>query len=249
MSHPSESPVVPLTGTAQMHDVEPHGTAGRYLREVVFAASDGLVTTFAVVAGSAGAHLDPMIIIILGFANLVGDGISMGLGEYLGSKSEQQYYEAQEKNERWEIENKREVEIQEMRDIFQGWGLKGQQLEDTVQTVIQDKDVWVDLMMKYELGLQRDEGKSPASSGFVMFLSFAVIGLAPLLPYLFHSNQVFTISIIVTAITMFTVGALRSRVTRLRWWFSGLEMLLVGTLAAGSAYLIGVILSRVFHIQ
>lgn len=249
MSLPSNAPVVPFSETARAHHVEQHGKAGRYLREVVFAASDGLVTTFAVVAGSAGAHLDPYIIIILGFANLVGDGFSMGLGEYLGSKSEREYYDEQERKERWEIENKREAEVEEMRDIFQAWGMKGKQLEDTVQTVIQDKEVWVDLMMRFELGLQRDDEKSPATSGLVMFISFAVIGLAPLLPYLFRASAGFAWSIGITALTMFTVGALRSRVTRLRWTTSGLEMLLVGTLAAGSAYAIGVVLSRVLHIQ
>lgn len=249
MSRPSASPVVPLTGTAHAHHSEPHGTAGRYLREVVFAASDGLVTTFAVVAGAAGAHLDPFIVIILGVANIIGDGISMGLGEYLGSTSENQYYEAQERKERWEVENKREAEVEEMRDIVRDWGINGQQREDTVQAIIQDKNVWVDLMMKFELGLQRNEGKSPARSGFVMFASFAVIGIAPLLPYLFRSASSFAWSITITALTMFTVGALRSRVTRLTWWVSGLEMLLVGTLAAGSAYCIGIVLSRAFHIQ
>lgn len=74
---------------------------GRYVSDIVFGSNDGLVTTFAIVAGAAGANLSPFVVLALGFANLIGDGISMGLGEYLGRKSENEYFRGKriERNE------------------------------------------------------------------------------------------------------------------------------------------------------
>ncbi len=228
--------------------VEPHTTAGRYVREMVFAASDGLVTTFAVVAGAAGADLSYVVIIILGFANLIADGISMGLGEYLGSKSEQQFFRAQAKHEAWEVEHMPEAEEAEIREIFMNWGFRGEDLERAIAVVKSDPKVWVDIMMKFELDLEDGSGKLPIKRGMVMFSSFVVIGVAPLLAFVFGLPGAFTVSIILTALVMFTVGALRSKFTRAHWWQSGFEMLLVGSVAAASAYGIGVVLSSIFHI-
>lgn len=228
---------------------ENHQEAGRYLREVVFAASDGLVTTFAVVTGSAGAHLAPFVIIVLGVANLIADGISMGLGEYLGSKSERSFYDAQQRREAWEIQHMPDAEEAEIREILRGWGFAGSALEQAVATIIRNPAVWVDIMMKYELGLQRDEAKSPQKSGLVMFVSFATIGILPVLPYLLRLSSALGFSLLFAGLGMFTVGALRARFTLGTWWKSGLEMLFVGAIAAGSAYGIGSLLSAVFQIR
>lgn len=242
-----------MMSTAAQHRLafhpEPHPLAGKYLREVVFAASDGLVTTFAVVAGATGGHLSNQVVIILGLANLVADGISMGLGEYLGSKSEQAFLRAQRAVEEREIVEIPEEEKEEVRQIFRTWGLHGDTLEGAVQSIAQHPKAWVDIMMRFELGLQEEDEKSPARRGWVMFVSFAIIGFLPLIAYLADAPHVFLASIALSAAGMFMVGALRAVFMRNRWWRAGIEMLIIGTLAAGSAYVIGLVIARLFQVQ
>jgi VIT1/CCC1 family predicted Fe2+/Mn2+ transporter len=154
-----------------------------YLGDSVFAASDGIVTTFAIVAGSAGASLSAGIVLILGFANLFADGFSMAAGNYLGVKSEVEYQRAEGRS-------------------------------------------------------ARHEG-SPFRHGMVTFFSFNISGLIPLLPYLFDTDYAFVFSTLLVALTLVTVGILRSAYTKKNMIMSGLEMLVVGGLAASVAFGVG----------
>ena len=142
-----------------------------YLAEFVYGGIDGSITTFAVVAGAVGAGLDSSVIIILGFANLFADGFAMSIGAYLSSKTERDTYEKHKAIEYWEIENIPEKEIEEIREIYAAKGFEGKLLEDVVATITADKDRWVDVMMKEELGMIEDT-KSPFKVGFITFISF-----------------------------------------------------------------------------
>lgn len=127
--------------------------AGTYINDLVYGANDGIITTFAVVAGATGASLPPLVVIILGFANLVADGISMGASNYLGTKSELDYQRAQRQKEEWEIDHLRNLEIQEIEDIYRERGFTGKDLERAVALTIVDRGKWVDVMMRDELGI------------------------------------------------------------------------------------------------
>ena len=117
---------------------------GKYIGDLVYGANDGIITTFAVVSGAAGAALPGGVIIILGFANILADGISMGASNFLGKKSEQDFAKAQYKKEEWEIDNLRELEVEEIRDIYEKKGFKGRDLERAVAVITADKGfVWV----------------------------------------------------------------------------------------------------------
>ncbi len=140
-----------------------------YLGEFVYGGIDGSVTTFAVVAGAAGASLESSIVIILGFANLLADGFAMSIGSYLSTKSEKQNYEKHEAIEYWEVDNLPEKEREEIREIYQAKGFEGKLLEQVVDTITADKDRWVDVMMKEELEMSK-ETKSPLAMGGVTFL-------------------------------------------------------------------------------
>lgn len=216
-------------------------TAGKYIGDLIYGANDGIITTFAVVSGAAGAALSPSIVIILGFANILADGISMGASNYLGRKSEQDYAKSQRQKEQWEIENLREIEIAEIREIFTKKGFKGKDLERAVEIVTEDEQVWVDMMMKEELGILEEFQEDPAKHGFITFAAFSTMGLIPLLPYIIPNIGIdrFILSIIIGAATLFTVGALRSTITTVSWIRGGLEMLILGSVTATSAYLIG----------
>jgi len=227
---------------------EHHKSGGTYVGDFVYGAIDGSVTTFAVVSGVAGAGLSANIVIILGFANLLADGFSMAVGNYLSSKSNKEFIEKERKREEWEIENYPKGEIEEIRQIYKDKGFKGKQLEQAVKTIVSNKEVWVDTMMKNELNLIEDK-TSPIKKGAVTFVSFATIGFIPLIPYLlsFISETVkalvYPLSIIMTFIAFFFIGSAKVYVTKKNWFTSGLETLLVGGVAAIIAYGIGYFLS------
>lgn len=214
--------------------------AGKYIGNFIYGANDGVITTFAVVAGAAGASLSPTVVIILGFANLLADGISMGASNYLGEKSEIDYARAQRQKEGWEIDNLRELEVQEVRDIYEKKGFKGKDLDDAVRIITSDRRVWLDVMMKDELGIIEDEDEDPKKHGIATFSAFIVTGFFPLIPYLIPGlENAFMWSAVTGVFTLFVTGSLRSLVTAVSWFRGGLEMLIIGSVAGGSAYFIG----------
>lgn len=221
---------------------------GRYLKDYVYGALDGIVTTFAVVSGVTGASLSVTIILILGFANLLADGISMSVGNYLGSKSEIDYYKKERSRESWEIDNYPKGEKEEVRQIYMKKGFKGKDLEMIVKTITADKKLWIDEMMKDELKMMREE-KSPAKAGLATFIAFVAAGFIPLLSYVialsfpFIIPFSFEIAVLLTAITIFAVGSIRCLFIEKSWYRAGLEMLVVGGLAAIAAYYIGFLIS------
>lgn len=219
--------------------------AGKYIGDLIYGANDGIITTFAIVAGVAGASLPGSIVIILGLANVVADGISMGASNYLGEKSERDYAKFQRQKEEWEIEHLRELEVEEIKEIYESKGFKGKDLDRTVEIITSDKKVWLDTMMTDELGILDQAQDDPKKHGFITFAAFVVAGMVPLTPYLIPnlSNQFFY-STAVGVVTLFTVGALRSLVTTVNWFRGGLEMLLIGSGAALTAYLVGAFIDR-----
>ncbi len=222
---------------------------GRYIKDIVYGANDGIITTFAVVSGVAGAALSIKTVLILGFANLIADGISMGASNYLGSKSEEHYYKREKEMECWEIEHLPEEEREEIRCVYAKKGFQGADLDRAVDIITSDHDRWVDVMMKEELGLILEPKGQAWKSGLVTFASFAVAGLMPLISYLFlgrlPETNPFTLSIIITGLSLFAVGAARSFVTKHAWWRAGAEMFIVGMFAAGAAYAVGAVLKGV----
>ncbi len=216
-----------------------------YLGEFVYGGIDGAVTTFAVVAGASGADLSLSVILILGFANLLADGFSMSVGAYLSTKSEQDNYEKHRRIEYLEVEEIPEVEREEVRDIYRKKGFEGQLLERIVDVITADKDRWVDTMMKDELEMIK-EGKSPLKVGAVTYLSFIVVGLIPLVVYLFTNeedfasdNQLFWISSAMTSVAFVVVGWLKAYVTQTHRLRNILETLFLGASAAAVAYFVG----------
>lgn len=223
-------------------------TAGKYVGDLVYGANDGIITTFSVIAGAAGASLSPLVIIILGFANILADGISMGAGNFLGNKSEQDYAKTQKDKEAWEMENLRELEVEEVREIYQKKGFKGVELEKVVNTITLDKKVWLDTMMRDELNIFADEGEDPRKHALATLLAFVLAGTLPLLPYLIPSLDFpIQLSAVIGGLTLFTVGALRSLITAVNWLRGGLEMLFIGSAAAAVAFLVGNFLEQIVH--
>jgi VIT1/CCC1 family predicted Fe2+/Mn2+ transporter len=225
------------------------GRHQNYLSEFVYGGIDGSITTFAVVAGAIGAGLDNAVIIILGFANLFADGFSMSIGAYMSAKSEKQHFRKQKAIEYWEIENLPDTEREEIREIYIDKGFEEPLLSQVVDVITNDKDRWVDVMMKDELGLIEDE-KSPFQTGLFTFISFVVIGFIPLLVFVagyinLEITHKFLWSSILTGIGFIFIGFLKSKVTNNSILKGIFETLLLGGLAAVVAYFVGDFLEQI----
>ncbi|HCU47880.1 TPA: hypothetical protein DIC39_02380 [Patescibacteria group bacterium] len=220
--------------------------AGEYIGDIVYGANDGIITTFAVVAGVAGAALSPTIVLILGVANLFADGFSMAAGNYLARKSEKEYKKTERQREEWEIDKLPQEEKGEIRDIYQAKGFAGHDLERAVKIITSNRKVWVDEMMIGELKIMDDDIGHPLKNSLATFCSFAVAGAIPLIPYVLglQGGLAFKWSVVATAVILFVVGSLRTLITGRRWWLAGLEMLSVGAVAATVAYILGYLLSQ-----
>lgn len=232
------------------HQNNEFGKLQEYLREFVYGGIDGAVTTFAVVAGGYGANLEPGILIILGFANLLADGFSMSVGAYLSAKSERDNFDKHEKIEYWEIENLPDTEREEIEEIYREKGFKGDLLNQIVDHICSDKDLWVSEMMKDELGMMKDT-KSPFKIGLATLISFIMVGFIPLLIYLwnfFFPSEINTFlwTSILTGIAFLIVGWLKGIVNQTSTLRSIIETVGLGLLAAIVAFYVGDILESFF---
>ena len=222
------------------------------IEDFVYGATDGAVTTFAVVAGVVGAALSPSIILILGFANLFADGFSMAIGNYLGSKSQKEYMEKERRREEWEIDNLVEQEKQEIRDIYTKKGFKAELLDEIVNVITARRKVWVDTMMREELGLIEDK-KQPLDAAITTFAAFNLVGLIPLIPFVFlhvsgfvfSTEHAFLYSVLFTGLSFFIIGIVRGKIVNKSLLRTGINTLAVGGIAASVAYVIGYLLGIV----
>jgi len=223
----------------------------RYIGEFVYGGIDGAITTFAVVAGAAGANAAIYWVLIFGFANLIADGFSMSIGNYFSVKADRDNYEKHRAVEYWEIDNLREKEVEEIREIYEVKGFKGELLDQVVEVITSDNDVWVDTMMKEELEMTKDD-KTPVKTALATFLSFNLIGIIPLISYItaalfdLNNDHLFLISCLSTGAAMILIGYLKSRVTETSSAKGIIETLLLGGLAAFLAYFVGDLLAYYF---
>ena len=213
--------------------------------DFVYGSIDGAVTTFAIVAGVVGASLSPGIILILGFGNLFADGFSMAAANYQASKARNQFIEMKRKQEEWEIDNLAEQEKDEIREIYKEKGFKDELLEEIVRIITSRRKVWVDTMMKEELGLIEDE-KGPLNSAISTFIGFNLIGLIPLIPFMIfifmgiHANsEAFVYSAVSVMASFFLVGMIKGKIVRKSKIRSGFYTLIIGGIAALVAYFVG----------
>lgn len=222
-----------------------------HFEDFIYGSFDGSVTTFAIVVGAIGASLSPMVVVILGFANLFADGFAMGIGNYQATKAKIEYVQKERKREEWEIDNMAETEKEEIRDIYAKKGFTAELLDEIVKVITARRKVWVDTMMKEELGLFED-GRKPFDTALSTVFGFVVIGIIPMVPFIFiyltgHSSLVsesFTYSVISTSAAFFLIGLIKGKIVKKSLLRSGLVTLLIGGIAATAAYLVGNVLSK-----
>jgi len=226
-----------------IHERLSAGPRQNYLRDWIYGGIDGSVTTFAVVSGVVGARLSPWIILVLGFANLLADGFSMAASNFLGTRAEHEDLKRLEAVEYRHVDLAPEGEREEVRQIFRSKGFAGEDLTRLVDLITSDRARWVRTMLTEEYGLPQ-EVRSPGLAAITTFSAFLVCGLVPLLPYLFGSSNPLVLSMIMTGGVFFAIGSVKSRWSTSVWWSSGLSTLAIGTIAAGLAYAVGLLLSH-----
>ncbi len=229
-----------------------YGVQHSYLRDFVYGAIDGTVTTFAVVSGVAGAGLSTTIVIILGLANLVGDGFSMAAGNFLSTRAEEELRRKAERMEEEHIQTIPEGEREEIRQIFAAKGFSGKELENAVKVITSNREQWIKTMVQEEHGMPLS-GPSPWKAALATFCAFMFVGMLPLISFCFqliypHTQfDPFKISAVLTCCAFFAVGALKAKFVGERWFISGIETLFVGGSAAFLAYMVGVLLKGIVN--
>jgi vacuolar iron transporter family protein len=218
--------------------IEKHFMATETVRDVVIGMADGLTVPFALAAGLSAAVSDTSVIVTAGLAEIAAGAIAMGLGGFLAARTDAQHFASELSRESWEIDNKREFELNEVREVFAGYGLSGVALENVVSSITSDRKRWVDFMMRFELGLERPDPKRAPISAATIALSYLVGGLIPLLPYMLTSDLTgaLKISVLTTGIALLIFGGVKGHFTGLNRFVSAGQTLLVGGLAAAAAF-------------
>jgi vacuolar iron transporter family protein len=232
-----ENAELTASGPLPIHREE-HVFRAETLRDIVIGMSDGLTVPFALAAGLSGAVTSTNLIIIAGLAEIAAGSIAMGLGGYLAGKTEVDHYNSEMKREFEEVETVPEVEKQELRTFFSSLGLSSEIQNQAVEEVCKDKEKWVELMMKYELGLEKPDPKRATKSAFNIGFSYIVGGMIPLSPYFFMSNGLdgLKISSIITLICLFVFGYFKSKFTGVNKLGGAFRVMMIGALAAGCAF-------------
>lgn len=232
---------------AHRRDAHQLGRTQEFLKQIVYGGNDGIVTTFAIVAGFAGAAADGvaqiggLAVLVFGLANLFADGVSMGLGEFLSARSQADLYRARRANELRGIKSDPEQERLEMVDILRQRGLDPDEAETTSRVLARHPEFMADMMMTYEFGMSNPDVENPVINGMFTFGSFLAFGGIPLVPYfLFDATQsTFVLSVLATLSALTALGLLRWNATGERLARCVGETVIVGTVCALVAFAVG----------
>lgn len=223
----------------------------RNLKEVVYGGSDGIVTTFAVVAGFAGSgglglmEQGYWIVVLFGFANLFADAASMGLGDFLSSRSQKDVVSGTEFDIEKSMLNNRKKLAENTRNFLLKEGMHEQDTTALMGIFERNSVFWKEFLLVHQYEYNRDEADHPLASALTTFFSFICFGLIPLLPFVFLDMELgvmFGYSIIATVVALILLGLLRYKVTEGHLVRSVAEALGIGGIAATIAYVIGIIL-------
>jgi VIT1/CCC1 family predicted Fe2+/Mn2+ transporter len=219
------------------------------IKEIVYGGSDGIVTTFAVIAGFTGAYsatsttldLSILTVLLFGLANLFADGSAMGLGSFLSLRAEKSVYQAFKEKERHEIKHNPDMEKAETQAILQLRGYSKEDARSLTELLAKNPEYWLSFMMNDELELANPEKESAARNGFMTFLSFCLFGFLPLIPYLVSKDPTasFGWSCVFAFFSLVTLGIVSAHASGRNRTVAVLETVAVGTTAASVAFVVG----------
>nr|AGN32978.1 hypothetical protein [Trypanosoma rangeli] len=226
-----------------------------YIKSVVFGGLDGIMTTFAIVAAAVGSNSSYTAILVFGFSNVIADGFSMGFGEYVSGEAERENALIERRREEWEVENAFDLEVDEMVQIYEAKGLSHEDATTIVNIISKDPRLFVDFMMMEELGLVLDlsDVHSPKKQGIVMFFSFFLFGIIPLLAYIPGKGKgvdvVFAISCILATVALLVLGSLKGYLTGISMYRSATLMLINGVVSGLVSYSVGMAIESLLSVE
>jgi len=229
---------------------ELHIKESNYIRDIIFGFGDGINTSLGIVAGVGGALIAADVVILAALVGMFTGAKAMAVQNYLAVKSQREILESEIKREELEIKNMPNEERMEIENIYRAKGFEGEQLENIVEKITSNKDVWLKTMLTEELGLNLDILGSPLKGALVMFGSFLLGGILPILPYfvvkagIISSITAIGIAIVISVFSSFIVGALKARMAKKNWIKGGIEMAGLGTGIALVGYGLGAELAK-----
>ena len=221
-----------------MIHTEKHLKDSAFITDIVIGMSDGLTVPFALAAGISSAVSDNHIVITAGIAEIIAGSIAMGLGGYLAGRTEVEHYHSEYKREWEEVETVPEKEKEEVREVFEGYGLSEESQHLLVEELAKDKKKWVDFMMRFELGLEEPNANRATTSALTIGVSYIIGGTIPLLPYFFTDTPSagLKISAIITLLCLFVFGFFKSKATGQPLLSGALKVMFIGAAAAAAAF-------------
>ena len=224
---------------------EKHFEGSATVRDLIIGLSDGLTVPFALAAGLSGAAASSHIVVTAGLAEITAGAISMGLGGYLAGRSEVEHYQTELARERREVRDVPQHEEAEVREVFQRYGLSQVDITPLVAALRAKPDAWVDFMMRFELGLEEPDARRALKSALAIGGAYALGGMIPLSPYMLSSSleSALSASATLTLVALALFGYFRGKFSSAGPWKSCLHTLVVGCLAASTAYALARLLS------
>ena len=218
--------------------IERHFLASQTVRDIVIGMADGLTVPFALAAGLTGAVTSSHIITTAGLAEIAAGSIAMGLGGYLAAKGDAEHYASERQRELMEVQTIPDQEAAEIVEVFSAYGVSAEQCTPVVAALCKDREAWVNFMMRFELGLERPEPGRETRSAATIALAYIAGGLIPIAPYFVapEISVALPCSVTITLIALAVFGYIKGRYTGTAPWRSGLQTLLIGGIAAATAF-------------
>jgi len=217
---------------------EHRDVVGGWLRPAVFGVVDGLVSNFALIAGVAAGSDTAKPVVLAGVAGLIGGAFSMGTGEYVSVRSQNESMQAEVEVERHELATNSAAEIAELADVYVARGVEPELAQRVSEQMARDPQRALEVHAKEELGVDIHDLPSPVLAAASSFAAFSVGAVVPLIPFLFGSGML-PLAAVLALLGLFGTGAMTSRFTTRPWWYAGGRQLLLGLIAALVTYGIG----------
>jgi vacuolar iron transporter family protein len=230
--------MAPAPATPHLPHAERHFEAPESVRDVVIGMSDGLTVPFALAAGLSGTVSVTWIVVVAGLAEIAAGSIAMGLGGYLAARTDRDHYVSEREREYRETVELPEKEIEEVAEVFRGYGMSDVEIRPVVKAIASDRKHWVDFMMRFELGLEEPDPRRARNSAVTIAVSYIAGGLVPLAPYMLIAqlDHALLVSVAVTLAALFVFGWVKGKLTGISPWRGGLQTIAIGGLASAAAF-------------
>jgi VIT1/CCC1 family predicted Fe2+/Mn2+ transporter len=225
-----------------------HSEYGSVLREAVFGINDGLVSMLGIVAGVTASGLGHLHVVMAALVAAIAATVSMALGSYLSTRSQNDFFASEVERERRELEEMPEHEMAEIDEIYSGYGFAPDEVAIFKRRFAQNHELWLEFMLRDELGIMREQSEHPVRNAAIMAAAVLLGSLPPVLPYLLlrSTHGALELAFVLSGAAAFALGVLKSRLAKGTWWGSGLMFLAVAAVAATVGIGVGDVVPHLF---